>query len=162
METISGLSSPNSNSKAEMAAMSGGRSVKAISESECIMDKSVKETVSNEENRQPETAVLENEQLRLTLCDYGAAVYNVEVKKPDGKTQEIVLGRDTPLSFAENPNYYGATVGRVANRIGNAEFELNGRKYQLPVNDGKNHLHGGIHGLTFRTWKMEEKGQLDE
>ena len=57
------------------------------------------------------------------------------------------------------PQYFGATVGRYANRIARGKFTLDGREYQLETNDGPNHLHGGVHGLDKVLWKIDEVDQ---
>ena len=58
----------------------------------------------------------------------------------------IVLGFPRPESYAENSSFFGSTIGRVANRIKNAEFTANGKSYKLAANELRNHIHGGLEG----------------
>ena len=126
------------------------------------MDKAMKKTnegfVSEPVKQDLRLAVLEDESIRLTLCNFGASVYALEYKYPDGHCQHIALGCDTPEAFSKNPYYYGATVGRVANRIKDAELPLDGKLFMLSRNEGKNQIHGGFRGLSGRIWDMEKSG----
>src|SRR6185369_15396088 len=62
----------------------------------------------------------------------------------EGKLADIVLGFDDVASYVKGSPYFGAVIGRIANRISGARFELEGVSYQLAANDGKNSLHGGV------------------
>ena len=64
----------------------------------------------------------------------------------------MVLGYDCLEQYVVNPAYFGAIVGRYANRIAGGRFELDGNRYRLAANDGPNHLHGGIHGFDRQVW----------
>lgn len=89
------------------------------------------------------------------IMTYGAAI--VSLKTPDraGRFQDIVLGFDTLEPYLAGVPYFGATVGRYANRIANGRFALDGKVYQLPQNNGPNSLHGGIKGFDKRVWTAE-------
>ena len=90
-----------------------------------------------------------------TLLDYGATVQALCVPNKDGGFTDVVLGYDTVAEY-ENANYFlGATVGRFANRLGGAKFELGGKQYALARNDGDNCLHGGLKGFDRRVWQAE-------
>jgi aldose 1-epimerase len=71
-----------------------------------------------------------------------------------GKPGDIVLGYDTLAGYVAKPNFFGATVGRVANRIAKGQFTLDGKSYQTPVNDGPNALHGGTKGFDKVVWTV--------
>ncbi len=81
--------------------------------------------------------------MRVSITDLGATVQSVMVKNRNGELIDVVLGYDTPEEYLGNDGFVGAFVGRYANRIGGACFELNGARYKLTVNDGENTLHGG-------------------
>lgn len=87
------------------------------------------------------------------LTNYGAIL--VELQAPDrgGRAGNVVLGFETLAQYLAGHPFFGATTGRVANRIARARFTLDGREYQLAVNNGKNHLHGGIKGFDKAVWK---------
>ena len=88
--------------------------------------------------------ILRNQRgMEIAVTDYGAALVKVLVPDKDGKVQDVVLGYDNAKAYENGGVYFGATVGRVANRIGGASFELNGNAYELTANDNNNSLHGG-------------------
>lgn len=100
--------------------------------------------------------IIENDQIRAEISELGATLVRF-IEKGSGK--DIVLGFDSDEEYLKNsgPNL-GATIGRNANRIGNARFTLNGKEYRLTVNDNMNQLHGGgIEGFAFRMWETIEK-----
>lgn len=94
----------------------------------------------------------------LTVLDYGATVQSLCVPACDGALVDVVLGYDSAEEYERNGDFFGATIGRVANRIGGAEFELHGKSYELAKNDGENQLHGGILGFDKRIWRMAAQG----
>ena len=93
---------------------------------------------------------LKNEFLTAEVLAYGAALRRLVFGGMD-----VVLGYDTLLEYERNDGCFGATVGRVCNRIGGASFTLNGKTYPLAKNDGENHLHGGVQGFDKRIWIAE-------
>jgi len=97
---------------------------------------------------------IENEFLKAEISNLGATLTRLIDKKSG---IDVVLGFDTDEDYIRNSgNNIGATIGRNSNRIGNAEFVLNGKKYKLSVNDNMNQLHGGgDNGFAFKTWKLE-------
>ncbi|MBO4920241.1 MAG: galactose mutarotase [Erysipelotrichaceae bacterium] len=97
---------------------------------------------------------IENEYLRAEISELGATLTRLIDKRTD---TDIVLGFDTDEDYIRYAGTnIGATIGRNCNRIGNARFELNGKTYQLSVNDNMNQLHGGgINGFAFKNWKTE-------
>lgn len=90
-----------------------------------------------------------------TIITLGATIQSLSVPGRDGRSEDIVLGYRTADEYLENPQYFGATVGRYANRIAGGRFTLDGKHYTLPKNDGPNHLHGGPQGLDKALWKVE-------
>ena len=92
--------------------------------------------------------------LRATILTLGASVQSVKVPDRTGTLADVVLGYDTLEGYIAKPNYFGATVGRVANRIAKGQFTLNGKRYQTPVNDGANALHGGTRGFDKVVWTI--------
>ncbi|NTV88799.1 MAG: galactose mutarotase [Clostridiales bacterium] len=94
----------------------------------------------------------------VRLTNYGGTLVSVIVPDKDGLPADVVLGYDSLFGYVSGSSYFGSTVGRYANRISNASFELNGRHYELAANDGKNHLHGGIRGFDKYVWDAETIG----
>jgi aldose 1-epimerase len=93
--------------------------------------------------------------MSVSVMDYGATIVNIIVPDRAGKLDDVVLGFDhlTPY-FHQNANL-GSTIGRFANRIAGGQFEINHVKYQLPLNNAPNTLHGGPDGFDKRIWKEE-------
>ncbi len=99
--------------------------------------------------------------LKVTISDFGATVVAVEVPDRHGQLADVVLGLDNLESYQKGTAFLGVTVGRVANRIRDAKFKLEGKEYLLAANDKPHHLHGGPTGWFKRTWQAEAK-QTDE
>lgn len=95
-----------------------------------------------------------------TIITLGASVQSLLVKDRAGKLADVVLGYPDLAGYIAKPNYFGATVGRVANRIARGRFTLDGKTYETPLSDGPNSLHGGTRGFDKLVWKVVsvEKG----
>jgi aldose 1-epimerase len=96
--------------------------------------------------------------IEVSVIPYGGAITSLKTRDRHGKLVDIVLGYDTVDDYVRNPRYVGALIGRHANRIADGRFSLNGVEYQLPQNNGPNHLHGGFNGFDKRVWKVRENG----
>lgn len=92
----------------------------------------------------------------VSVTNYGGAVTSLKTPDRYGTFGEIVLGFETLDEYVHNPRYFGALIGRHANRIARGRFSLNGVEYQLPCNNGANHLHGGFKGFDKRVWDVGE------
>ena len=90
------------------------------------------------------------------VLDWGGVLRAFRVPAPEG-ARDIVLGCDNLKQYEAQDKYFGALVGRVANRIGGAAFELDGRHYPLAANNGPNCLHGGARGFNEALWQAEER-----
>lgn len=89
------------------------------------------------------------------IFSYGATLAELHVPDRFGNLANVVLGFDSPEAyFAEHP-FFGCTIGRVANRIAGAQFQLDGTLYKLDANDGIHTLHGGRDGLHRRNWQIK-------
>ena len=93
--------------------------------------------------------------IRVRIITLGARIQSLYTPDRAGKLTDIVLGFDTPQQYFDDGNYFGATVGRFANRIGKGRFTLDGHSYQLSLNDHGNSLHGGTRGFDKRVWKID-------
>lgn len=89
------------------------------------------------------------------VTNYGAIVVGLDVPDRKGKMGDVVVGYDNLADFVSKTLYFGATVGRVGNRIANARFELDGNTYKLAANNGPHHLHGGQKGWDKVVWDAE-------
>ena len=97
---------------------------------------------------------LHNHLISCDILTYGATLQSLIVLDRDGQPVDVLLGYDTLEQYLQGGCYFGATVGRVANRIAGGQFELNSISYKLPLNDGNNHHHGGPDGFAFRVWSI--------
>lgn len=89
------------------------------------------------------------------ITNYGTIITELHVPDRTGKMADVVLGFDNLEQYLKGHPYFGCTVGRVANRIAKGQFTLDGKTYGLAVNNGPNHLHGGIIGFDKKVWKAE-------
>jgi len=94
--------------------------------------------------------------LKARITNYGAILVSLEVPDRTGKLADITLGFDTLDGYLGEHPYFGAVVGRYANRIGAAKFVLDGVEYKLVANNGDNHLHGGLKGFDKVVWKLDD------
>lgn len=92
--------------------------------------------------------------MRARIIALGATLQALHVPDRTGRVADVVLGHSTPDEYLAKTQYFGATVGRFANRIANAKFNLDGRIYRLDANDGSNHLHGGLRGFDKALWHI--------
>jgi aldose 1-epimerase len=89
------------------------------------------------------------------ITNYGALVVELHVPDRNGQMGDVALGYDNLADYIKKNPYFGATVGRIGNRIANAHFELEGKTYKLAANNGTNHLHGGKKGWDKVVWDAE-------
>lgn len=89
----------------------------------------------------------------VTITNLGAALVSINVPDRKGILGDVILGHDDAQGYVQDNSYLGFIVGRYGNRIGEGRFSLNGKEYQLDINDGANHLHGGKDGFHRKLWK---------
>ncbi|MYW65484.1 galactose-1-epimerase [Streptomyces sp. SID8379] len=98
---------------------------------------------------------LENGGTRLKVLSYGGIVQSLEIPDRRGRYTNVSLGYDDIASYVAGTTFFGATIGRYGNRIARGKFTLDGKAYQLSVNDGENSLHGGAKGFNTRVFDVE-------
>ncbi len=100
--------------------------------------------------------------MRVKIITYGGRIISLNTPDKNGKSANITLGFDNLTDYLNNNPFFGALVGRYANRIANGKFSLDGKEYTLATNNGPNHLHGGPKGFDKVIWEAEpiacEKG----
>lgn len=89
----------------------------------------------------------------VKVTEYGGIITELWVPDRNGRPGNVVLGFDNLDRYVKGHPFFGAITGRVANRIARGKFNLDGRDYTLAVNNGPNHLHGGLKGFDKRVWK---------
>jgi aldose 1-epimerase len=90
--------------------------------------------------------------MTVSIINYGAVVTSIELPDRDKKVANVVLGFPTLEGYLGKDPYFGCIVGRYANRIAKGKFKLNGKTYTLAINDGPNHMHGGMKSFSDAVW----------
>lgn len=94
--------------------------------------------------------------LKAEITNYGGIIKRLIVNDKNGNPVDVVLGRDTLDEYLNNFGFYGAAIGRHANRIANSQFTIGEQAYTVGANEGKNSLHGGMVGFDKKLWSCEE------
>lgn len=97
--------------------------------------------------------------ITATVTDYGAHLVSLLVPDKNGTVADVVLGYDDANGYRTGGCFFGATVGRSANRIAGASFELNGKTYGLTVNNNRNNLHSGLEFYHLRLWDVVSQNE---
>ncbi len=106
-----------------------------------------------------EEYTLDNGKMRVSVITYGAAIRSIELFCADGRKRDVVLGFDGVAGYEGHDAYFGATIGRFANRIKGGRFMLDGREVSLNLNNGKCHLHGGFKGFDKKVFRASVRGE---
>ena len=93
--------------------------------------------------------------IEIKITNYGGIVTSLKVPDKNGKLEDVVLGFNNLEDYKKKSPYFGCIAGRYANRIGNAEFVIDGEKFTLAKNNGENSLHGGLKGFDKVLWDAE-------
>lgn len=113
-------------------------------------------------NDRVENAALASPDLQVGIIGYGARIAYVRAPDRNGTFADISLGYDDDDGWRADPIYLGATIGRFGNRIAGGRFELDGREYRVPVNEGTNALHGGPGGFDVQEFALSEVSIADD
>ena len=99
--------------------------------------------------------ILTNETgMSVTISNFGATIVSVKVPNKNGEVADVICGYDDLQSYIDADGYQGAIIGRVGNRICRGKFELDGVQYDMHINNGPNHLHGGKEGFDKKIWQV--------
>jgi aldose 1-epimerase len=93
--------------------------------------------------------------MEVKVTNFGGIITTLKVPDRDGKLDDITLGFDSIDGYLKGSPYFGALIGRYGNRIGKAQFSIDGETFKLPANDGPNTLHGGVKGFDKVVWQAE-------
>lgn len=103
---------------------------------------------------------IENKGIKVAFTNYGGRLIGLWVNDKNGKSTDVVVGMNSVKSFKTSTEpYFGATIGRVGNRVALGKFTLEGKQYQIPLNNGKNALHGGVKGFQDVIWNAEKTNE---
>lgn len=115
------------------------------------------------DGKQVKLYLLENNDIKAAFTNYGGRLIGLWVKDKNGKLVDVALGMDSVKAYSDATEpYFGATIGRVGNRIAKGRFTIDGKEYTIPVNNGENTLHGGKKGFQYVVWNgdMPNKNTL--
>ena len=99
--------------------------------------------------------LLKNDQIHVYITNYGGRIVSLLTPDKMGEMGDVVLGFKSIADYQKaNTPYHGCLIGRYGNRIAMGKFELNGKIYELPINNNENHLHGGPEGFHNQVWKV--------
>ena len=100
------------------------------------------------------------DKITVAFTNYGARIVGLRVPDKDGKMTDVVVGPNSTKAFQTSTEpYFGATIGRVGNRIAKGTFTLDGKTYHIPLNNGKNSLHGGKKGFQGIVWNVQQPNE---
>lgn len=117
---------------------------------------------TDNKGRNVECIILENSRgTQVKISTLGAAVVSFLCKDKAGDTRDIVLGYEDAAGYLNGGCYFGAIIGRSANRIAGARFTIDGRTYQLEKNDGDNNLHSGSNCTSYQLWEIENISEAE-
>lgn len=114
----------------------------------------------------PEIFILKNHLLEVHISTLGATITRMITGDRDGKAVDVILGMERAedyetAEYVATGAYLGAAIGRYGNRIAGGKFSLDGKVYQLAVNNGPNHLHGGVCGFDKKIWTVTRSGNTE-
>ena len=120
--------------------------------------------IFGEINSQPiyKFTLTNNNDMSVVLTNFGATIISINTPDKNGKIADVIGGYDTLESYIEADGYQGAIIGRFGNRIREGKFTLDGVEYNMYVNNGPNHLHGGKIGYDKRVWQVLSTNDSDE
>lgn len=112
------------------------------------------------DGREAHLFTLSNQRITIKISNYGAIITSVEVPDKNGKPANVVCGfekLETYISdqYLNSYPYFGSIIGRFGNRIANGHLEIDGKTYEMAINNGPNHLHGGLVGFDKKLWEAE-------
>ena len=99
--------------------------------------------------------------MEVSLINFGATIVSIKVPDNQGNFSDVVLGFEDIKDYESEHPFFGCIVGRYANRIAKGKFSLNGETYNLAINNGPNHIHGGPKGFSRKVWNIEKTFQND-
>jgi aldose 1-epimerase len=101
--------------------------------------------------------------IRALISEHGARLVGLTAPDSEGNLDDVVIGFDSVSAYEVGDcNYYGATCGRTAGRIGAGKFTIDSKQYQLGINNGPNNLHGGPEGYSHQTWELQRLEPTEE
>ncbi len=110
------------------------------------------------DDKQVDLYWLKNDSIQAAFTNYGGRLVGLWVPDKNGKMTDVVVGLNSAEGFVNSTEpYFGATIGRVGNRIAKGKFKLNGKEYTIPQNNNGNSLHGGEKGFQYVVWDAEKR-----
>src|SRR5437763_11400251 len=101
-------------------------------------------------------SLVNDQAMEVRIINYGGIIASIILPDRAGKLDDVVLGHDSLEGYLDRSRYFGALIGRYAKRIARGRLTLYGVEYQCAINNGKNHLHGGVKGFDKVLWRARE------
>ncbi len=114
---------------------------------------------TSREGKELHLFILDNGKMKVGLTELGATIVCAVLQDKNENDTDVVLGYDTPEEYYAGNCFFGAVIGRSGNRIDKGRFVINGKEYQLDINDNENNLHSGLNGFDKRVWDVEKVGE---
>ncbi|SHM67144.1 aldose epimerase family protein [Gracilibacillus kekensis] len=114
----------------------------------------ITDVIKVQDQQWKEFTLVNDNGMAVSILDFGGIITKILAPDRDGKLENVVVGFENYQDYLVNPGYFGALIGRVAGRIENAQFEIDGKPYTLPKNEGEHHLHGGNPGFHNTIWTV--------
>lgn len=121
----------------------------------CTTRKDSMETSSASTTQSTVVTLTNSNNMKVVLTNFGGKIMSLWVPDRNGKSGDVVLGYDSASQYPGGNFYFGALIGRYGNRIAKGKFSIDGKEYQLPVNNGVNALHGGPNGFHNVYWNAQ-------
>jgi aldose 1-epimerase len=137
----------------------GGKENIEIGQKEVAMEENLKESDFDTiiDGKQVSLFWIKNDSIKVAFTNYGGRIVGVWVPNDNGVMTDVVVGMGSTKAYVNSTEpYFGATIGRVGNRIAKGKFTLNGNDYTIPINNNGNTLHGGIKGYQAVVWDAQQ------
>ncbi len=135
---------------------------KTTSESEKMVETGLKDSDFDTEvdGKSVKLYWLKNGDLTMAITNYGGRIVGLWAPDKNGKMTDVVIGRGSTEAYVNGPeSYFGATVGRVGNRIAKGKFKIEGKEYSIKPNNNANALHGGENGFQDKVWEANQPNE---
>jgi aldose 1-epimerase len=121
-----------------------------------------KEFVIQLKGKEVYKVLLQNGEVSVLVTNLGCSIISIETPDKLGVSKNVVAGFTNVKDYLVNRDYLGCVVGRYANRVAEGKFTLDGKQYQLPINNDGNHLHGGVEGFHKKVWDITDLQKLED
>lgn len=151
-----------------LAACNGNKEEEKTTEEKTVQQETAKEGINLKEadfkstvdGKEVSLYYIKAKNINVAFTNFGARIVGLWVPDKNGKMTDVVVGLNSTKGFQDSTEpYFGATIGRVGNRIAKGTFKLDGKEYHIALNNDKNSLHGGKKGFQYVVWNVEQPNE---